>query len=122
MRAYRDAAAIQAAVTAFDDPGLSALIATRIEELSEYEDYDLGDLVNIFVIEPGDALTDIDAELGFVLMDRPIDVLESHHGWYEITVVLSDEGFGDVLYVAKQPGVDPDLLAMCAAKSEEPSP
>ena len=68
MRAYRDAAAIQAAVTAFDDPGLSALIATRIEELSEYEDYDLGDLVNIFVIEPGDALTDIDAELGFVLM------------------------------------------------------
>jgi hypothetical protein len=114
MRVFRDTASIRASVAAFDDPDLSALVAKRFQELAEYDDYDLGDLVNIFVIEPGDPLTAIDAELGFTLVDRPIDVIENHPCWYELTIVLSDDGFGFVLYVPKQPGVEPDLLAMCA--------
>jgi hypothetical protein len=48
-------------------------------------------------------LTTVDVQLGFSLGERPIDVIESHPGWYEITIVLSDDGFGVVLYVPKHP-------------------
>lgn len=96
--------------TALHHPDLQVRkhLSKRIEELTEYTE-DLADLVHIFSLEPSDTLTSVDAELGFSLAERPIDVIESHPGWYELTLVLSDDGFGVVLYVPKcvfQPIVD----------------
>ena len=94
------------------DPTLRNLIAQRIEELTDYTK-DLADLLHILTLEPSDTLTSVDAELGFSLEERPLDVIESHPGWYELTVVLSDDGFGVVLYVPMHPATDPKLLAIC---------
>jgi hypothetical protein len=46
-------------------------------------------------------------------MQRSFDVIEIHPGWYELTIVLSDSGFGIVLYVPKYPYTDPRLLEIC---------
>jgi hypothetical protein len=117
MQAFRDGSAIRAAAASVPDVELADLITRRVQELSEYEDCDLGKLVNVFVIEPGDTLQDIDRALGFVLTDRPIDIVEAHLCWYELTIVLRDDGFGVVLYVPTAPGVDPDLLALCRSRA-----
>jgi hypothetical protein len=123
MQAFRDGAAIRAAVTSTSDSELADLIACRVQELSEYEVQDLGELVHLFVIGPGDTLQHIDHELGFALAERPIDIIETHARWFEITIVLGDDGFGVVLYVPVLAEVDPDLLALCrsrAAMQERP--
>lgn len=109
MHVMRDSASIRAPVA---DPTLAPLIARLIEDLSEYG-CELEELVQVIVIEPGDSVAEIDAELGFPLLERPLDVIEAHEGWIELTIVLSDDGFGVVVYVPVRPGVDPDLLAHC---------
>lgn len=109
MQVMRDSASIRGSAT---DPTLTALISRRIEDLAEY-DCELDELMHIVVIDPGDEMASIDAELGFALLDRPLDVIEAHEGWYELTYVLSDDGFGVVVYVPVRPDVDPELLAHC---------
>ena len=68
MLAFRDSASIHGAVTGL--PEIASLLAKRIEQLSEYLDYELDELVHIFVIEPRDTLPDVDIELGFAVEDR----------------------------------------------------
>lgn len=122
MHVYRDSASIhEAHANALgSDPG--DLIGRRLEELAEYEEDDLSALIKILVLEPSDALTDVDAELGFSLLDRPCDVAESHRDWFELTFVLSDYGFGVVIYVPKHPDTNPLLQAYCASQMEASSP
>jgi hypothetical protein len=95
------------------DPNLRKLIAQRIDELTDYAE-DLADLIHI--LEPSDTLTSVDVQLGFSLIERPIDAIEIHPGWHELTWVLSDDGFGVVLYV---PNTEPKLLEIF---TKEPIP
>lgn len=112
MQVMRDSASIRGSAT---DPTLIPLISRRIEDLAEY-DCELDELMHIVVIDPGDELSSIDAELGFPLLDRPLDVIEAHPGWFELTYVLSDDGFGVVVYVPVHPDVDPRLIAHCTER------
>ena len=105
----------------YPDPTLRKLISQRIDELSDYTE-DLADLIHILILEPSDTLTTVDVQLGFSLAERPIDVIESHPGWYELTIVLSDDGIGVVLYIPKHPDTDPQLLDICASLSKDPMP
>ena len=125
MHPLRTHASIHDTAHNHPDPTLTKLISRRIEELSDYTE-DLAELIHILILEPSDTLTSVDVQLGFSLGERPIDVIESHPGWYELTIVLSGDGFGVVLYVPKHPDTDPKLLEICtrhsSSESEEPMP
>jgi hypothetical protein len=121
MHFYRNTIFLQTSVTFESDTQLQGLIAQRLLDLADYDE-SLSELIHILVIEPSDTLTDVDAELGFSLTDRPWDVVESYPGWYEITVVLSDDGFGWVIYVPKHANTDPALLEQCANYCKESMP
>jgi hypothetical protein len=109
MQVMRDSASIRGPV---GDPTLAPLIVRLVEDLDDY-DCDLSAMVRVVVVEPGDALSTIDAELGFPLVERPLDSIEVHPGWFELTYVLSDDGFGVVVYVPVHPDVDPRLIQHC---------
>ena len=125
MQVLRD----QASISTIDDPELRTLIEKRVQTLAEFDDYELHELVNFLVVEPGDALHALDMQLGFpILQNRfdgsrfgdpgftpSFDLLEEHAGCYEIVFVVSDDGFGIEVFVAKDPGVPSELLAMCVA-------
>ena len=111
MHTLRTHASIHHTAQHHHDPTLRKHISRRIEELTDYTD-DLSDLIHIYILEPSDTLTSVDVQLGFSLGDRPIDVIESHQDWYELTIVLSDDGFGVVLYVPIHPDTDQHLLAL----------
>ena len=49
-----------------------------------------------------------------------VETIEDHPGCH-VVAIFSDSGAGIILFVPKQPGVDPELLAMCAAHSQ-PAP
>ena len=125
MQVLRD----QASISTIDDPELRTLIEKRVQTLAEFDDYELHELVNFLVVEPGDALQALDLQLGFPILENrfdgsrfgdpgftpSFDLLEEHAGCYEIVFVVSDDGFGIEVFVAKDPGVPSELLAMCAA-------
>lgn len=112
MHVYRDSPSIHSVQSQAQGSELGELIGKRIQELAEYEE-DLSALIKILLLEPSDALTEVDAELGFSLLDRRCDVAENHRDWFELTLVLSDDGFGAVVFVPKHPELDPKLLAYC---------
>ena len=79
------------------------------------------------IVEPGDSLQAINAQLGFNILtnrwtgirfDQPgytqsFEILDEHAGYYEMVFIISDDGFGIEVFIPKAEGVDPDLLAMC---------
>jgi hypothetical protein len=109
----------RASIAAIEDPDLRALIEARVESLAEYDDYDLDELVNFVVVEPGDSLPAIDEQLGRPVLGNSHELIEEHAGYYELVYVLSDDGFGIEVFIPKVPGVDPALLAMCATNAQE---
>jgi hypothetical protein len=128
MLALRD----RDAISRVPDPELRALIERRAEAiLAEVGDsLELHEIVLFVVVEPGDPLDVINEQLGFpVLCTRwepeacfgspafqpSWEMLEERAEYYEIVYVVSDDGFGYEVFVPKRPGVDPELLAMCAA-------
>lgn len=113
MHIHRDSVSIFGAHASALGSELGELIGRRIEELAEYAEADLAALINILVLEPSDDLATVNAELGFALLSRQCDAIESHPAWFELTLVLSDDGFGVVIYVPKQKESDPGLLAYC---------
>lgn len=127
MYVLRDADAIQGFLVSHHDPDLHQLISSRLQDLSEYADCDVAELVNFLVVDAGDAIEQVNAQLGFpILCNRFNDVpfgspgftpswddLVAHEAWYEFLYVLSDDGFGLVVFVSKHFQASTDLLSMC---------
>jgi hypothetical protein len=120
MHVFRDSASIRGAVTQL--PAVAPHISKRIEELSEYADYELADLVHVIVVEPGDTLADLDEALGFAVEDRAVDAIDSHAAWWELTYVVGQDGQGFVVYVPKRDDIDCRLLDLCASRAAGATP
>ena len=121
------------AIAQVGDPELRALIEQRVEAILAQvgDDYELDEIVLFVVVEPGDPLEAIDAQLGFpvlcTLWGEPDacfgsptfaptwELLEEHARFYEIVYILGDDGFGVEVFVPKRADVPQELLAMCAA-------
>jgi hypothetical protein len=109
-------------------PDVRCLIEQRVSELAEFDVEINGEYVFFVVVEPGDALADVDAALGFPILRNRFngapygapdftpswDVLEEHTTCYELIFVLGDDGHGVQVFVPKQLGIPADLLEMCA--------
>lgn len=117
MRVFRDSPSIRAAATEF--PEFAEPLARRIEELSEYGDYELHELMNVVVAEPGDRIADLSGAVGFALEERHPDAMEAQPAWYELTYVVSDDGFGYVLYVPRRADMDVGVLTLCESLAGE---
>ena len=115
-----------AETAAIADPELRALVQKTIAALSEDYPYD-PDVVGFFlIVEFGDTIATINAQIGFDILinrwtgirfDQPgytqhFEILEEHARCYEIVFLLDDSGFGIEVIVPK--AIDlPELLAMC---------
>ena len=124
MQILCDSHSIQKAVQSTNDPELTRLMTAHMERLSDYEDFDLGQLVNFIVMGRGDTVIELEAALGFSVMTNRSngchygdadflpswEVIEVHRYWYEVVYVLGDDGFGIVIFVPKD--TDPELIEM----------
>ena len=76
------------------DPELRGLLADRVQALSEYDDYDLGELVHIYVVETPEELQSLN-------LPEIVEVRADHLEWTELVYVVSDDGFGLQVFVRK---------------------
>ncbi|NMM15475.1 MAG: hypothetical protein HHJ17_18305 [Rhodoferax sp.] len=105
---------------------LRTCIEKTISDLSEDYPYDPDVLGYFLVVEPGDSIDALNAQLGFDILankwtgirfdqlgyTQSFEVLDEHAGFFEMVFIISDDGFGIEVFIPKT-GVDPELLAMC---------
>ena len=111
------------------DASVRRLVERRLEQACGDDQYD-PDRDGLFVVvQPGDGPIDIEEATGVdVLSDAfgesrypdaeftpATEVIEDHGSCYELVFVFTDEGSGLELFLSKTEGMDPELLAMCAA-------
>lgn len=113
------------------DPFLQVLIAERLADMAQGEDFDPEVHGYVLVLEPGDPLAEVEAAFGAPLLANPVthltfgqpgfrpvfEYVGAHPGWFEVVAVPGDGDFGVVLFVPDLPGIDPRLLALCAVHS-----
>ena len=128
MRILRDTPSINHEIKENPDSAIAHLLTRHLEFGAEFNPDDPADLLTVFVIEPGDTLTTIDAAMdgcfltnhwsrrrlgdpGFVPC---FETLEEYATVYEMLFIQSDEGHALVLLIPKTPSIEPELLALCA--------
>lgn len=120
----------EAAIAALPNDTLRRLIEKRVAEINECCPWDSDELGYFISVEVGDTAEDLAAEIGFSVLRGLLDDVPFGHedfspsfewaeihpeGFYELVYIVNDAGFGYDIFITNQPGVDPDLLAMCQA-------
>ena len=104
MISIRDTQKMEFALSCPLDPYLRMLLLKRLDMLSEFSDFDLSELSHWIVIEPGDTIAAIEAELGFSPFVNFVDGakfpdpsyrpswewLIAHGPWFETVFNLGD--------------------------------
>ena len=114
-------------VAAIKHPGIHRLIRERLAEMKLDEPFDqFGELI---LVESGDNAVGLESSSGCWITTGlfgdesfgspdfmpSFEWLEHHPeaDCWEMLFVMSDDGFGTVLFVPDSPDIDPDLLAFC---------
>ena len=105
---------------------IKQLVRQRINDLGG-ESFDSNELGYFLVVESSDTLEALSAQLGFdMLRNRftgirfnatgftpSFEFIEEFPACYDMVFVLDDTGIGVEIFVPKEGGIDPDLIAMC---------
>ena len=108
------------------NPAIRELVQQRINDLGG-ESFDSNELGYFLVVESSDTLEALSAKLGFdMLRNRftgirfnatgftpSFEFIEEFRACYDMVFVLDDTGIGVEIFVPKEEGIDPDLIAMC---------
>jgi hypothetical protein len=117
MLTLTDRAAVEAAIDDTTlDPQLRALLGARARQLEDdtEPDVELGELAHFHAVQPGDTLDTVEEALGMTFEDGPLWEWIEHHGsYYEAAFVVSDDGFGHILFVPDHADTDASILAFC---------
>ncbi len=112
MIVIRTAEELAHALASSLDPAVLMSLTAHRERLLEYEGSALEDLVQFLIVQPGDALDALNSVTGVQLTHDssftfPAECIDRHEHWLETLFILSDDGFGVVLFVPLSPQLDP---------------
>ncbi len=99
------------------DPNVAALVTAHAERLADFE---LEEIAIFAVCQPDDHVEQLEAASGRPILDEEgnftllPEIHDEHEGWHELVFILSDDGFGLVLFIAKHPATDARLLKALA--------
>ena len=113
------------------DLAIRQLLDLRMSQLADGEPYDPERHGEMFVAEEGDTAEALEAAAGVFILTNPFDGLrhghpdfvpvwefvEEHSACFEIGFQMSDES-AVAIFVPKDPGIDTELLAICAEFAE----
>lgn len=95
-----------------DDPHLQCVLRQRFEQLAEYG-CPISELACFHVVRPGDDLTELLTNPVDGSDDPPWEWCEDHGGWFEVPIIISDDGFGYVYFIPDRADTNAELLSLC---------
>lgn len=97
MISIRTAEALLCLAATHPDATLRQLLSIQAERLA---DYDLSEIAMLIVVEPSDTLEALEVAIGRPLRSMlPCELTVRHGDVTEWTFILSDDGFGLILYI-----------------------
>ena len=93
-------------------PRVRRLLTLRSEQLGGH----IEETVRFIVVEPGDALGNVEEALAFPITvegEPCFDLVADHDGLFELIFTWSDDGPADVVLVPDGHGIDPALIDLC---------
>lgn len=118
MLTITDCAEMAHLLSTITDATLKRILTDRVEQLAEYDGYDLGELAHFLIVQPGDNMDVIKASLGFSLQSCPIEAITNYEGWQEVCIIVDDFGFGWCILVPDDPAIPTELRQLCLGASE----
>jgi len=111
-------AALEHALLSPLDPRLRSILALRRDQLAGW-----GDIAHFIIVQPGDKPEQIEppplinlvdgCRYGDPAFEPSWEHIQDHGGWFELTYILSDDGFGHIIFIPDAEGIDPELLSLC---------
>lgn len=109
------------------DLALRELIALRANQLRRNYNGPLEEVACFYVVEAGDGQEQVAEALGFSPLKNFVDDttfgdpdftpsfewMTCHGAWFELVFLLTDDGFGHILFVPNDPGTEFDLHMLC---------
>ncbi|NIJ24629.1 hypothetical protein [Sphingomonas japonica] len=114
------------------DADLRALLTLRRDQLIDGGHQDLADIAHFVAVQPGDTLAAVEAEVGMPIATNLVDgtdfgqpdftssfeFIERHSGgWFEVVMILDDDGFALALFVLDDPNAAPPLPRLLRANA-----
>ncbi len=117
------------------DPGIRELLLQRLQAVTDGEPYEAEEMGYFVVVEPGDSVEAIEAQLGFTFVaenrwgesctdanyNPGFEYLDEHASCFDMAFVIGDSGFGVLLVVPKHPDIPASLMALCQQFVTQPS-
>lgn len=127
MQILRDAADMEHAASTWP-PDLARLVAHRLEFLRQDDGFDVSELANLILVEPGDTLNELDAALNGQALSDPwggrdhgdpgfvpcFETCEDHGGFVAVVFIVGDAGFAYEVLIPRSADIDPLILGMFA--------
>jgi hypothetical protein len=109
------------------DTSLRQLIELRISQLRRNFVGPINQVVMFHVVEAGDGQEQVANSVGFSPLTNLVDGttfgdpdfqpsfewITCHGRWFELVYILTDDGFGTIVFVPNAPGTEFDLHSMC---------
>ena len=119
-------------VRRIDDTDVRKLVELRFLEIVDGEPYDAAVHGEMIVVEPGDDGVSLEKHTGYPILTNPFDecrfgepdfvpiaeCIEEHPSCFELLFLFSDDGAGVNVFIPKSPGIDAELLSLCAQFAE----
>ncbi|MFI8616209.1 hypothetical protein ACIGHN_11940 [Acidovorax sp. NPDC077693] len=134
MQTYRDHESLVRLASTKSSLGLDTLVLGRLGEEIRSECEDWASLLHVVVTEAQDTPKAIEEQLGFAILHNrwnglhwesldftpSWDVVEWTEHWYILTFILSDDGFGVVVFMPR--GDSNELTLLCDRYVEKEHP
>ena len=102
------------------EPKLRTALQAHLDRLAEFADYPLDELARFVVVEPSDVITELAVSGAGVLLPNGGDTFAIDPGYaarhgdtIEVVWIISDDGYGVVLFVPATSRTSSGLLAAC---------
>jgi len=102
------------------EPDLRTALQAHLDRLTEFADYALDELARLVIVEPGDVVTELAINGAGVLLPVGADTFAidpeyaaQHGDMIEVVWIISDDGYGVVLFVPATSRTSPELLHAC---------
>jgi len=116
MYRFSDAPSLHQFLHSCSSPELSRLIRDQLAAFADFDDVPLGDLVHFFIVESADSASTLELALSRHIEDIPIEYCLSHAEWFEMVTIVSDDGFGGIIFIPRDTD-DQKLLDFCAMQA-----